>query len=110
MTAFDDEIFLKCRLFNPKGEIICTMKDESGRYQPNLLRQNSTGNIVGRMINPITRPDWLVPGCILYGIVQGYKMALTLEPIIPSRISGLTEELGEKLRFSYVVVTEFKDV
>lgn len=108
-TAFDDADFLRCELTNAKGTIICTMRNESGRYQPDLIRQNSSGDITGRMIDPPKRPDWLIPGTILYGIVQGYKLSLTLEPIIPSRIAGLTDELGEKLRFSYVVVAEFKD-
>lgn len=108
-TVFSDDLFIKSTLTtaDKKNKIICTLKDSQNRYLGDLLRQDSKGFVTGRLIEPVNIPSWLVPGTVLYGEVQSLKMALTYEGVAQSRIEGLTEILGAKVRFSYVTVSEF---
>ena len=110
-TVYSDPIFIKYELTTADGKnrIICTLSDQTGRYIADLLRQDSKGFAVGNMIDPVVIPDWMVPGVVFYGVVGGLKTVLTLEPTIQSRISGLQQILGDKVRFSYVSVSEFND-
>lgn len=108
-VVFEDDLFKKSILYtsDKKRSIACTLKDNQGRYAGDMLRQDSKGSVIGRMIEPAITPDWLVPGTVLNGEVNGFKLILTVEPVIQSRIKGLSEILGDKVRFSYVVVSEF---
>lgn len=114
-TVFADETFLKCELFTMDNSrsIICTLRDPaSGRFEPDLLRQIGRGFLNGRMVSPANIPNWLESGSILKldSIEQSFKAILTYQPTAQSRINRLRDILGDKVRFSYVVVTEFKDV
>lgn len=109
MTIFADDTFIKSSLTtaDKKNSVICTLRDGQGSINLDFLRQDSKGTLVGRMVEPAIKPDWLVPGTILYGEVGGLKVVLTLEPGVRSRIAGMSQELGDKLKFSYVTITEF---
>jgi hypothetical protein len=110
MTIFDDGLFIKSELKTIDGKTIinCTLRDsDSGRFLDELVRSDSKGFVVGRMVSPPRRPDWMVPGTIFKSEIQGLKLTLTLQPTVQSRISGVTDILGEKIKFSYVVVSEF---
>jgi hypothetical protein len=106
-TVFSDDIFQKSLLRTIDGkEIICTLRSDNGSFLQSLIRNDSKGVVIGRMIEPITIPSWMVPGTVFSGSVNGFDCVLTLEPTIPSRIS-LQNILGDKVRFSYMVVSEF---
>lgn len=109
-TIFSDDLFIKSELYtsDKKNKIICTLRDSQNKYVADLLRQDNRGNLSGRLVEPVEIPSWLVPGTILYGTVQSIKMTLTYEGVVQSRIEGLTEQLGAKLRFSFVSTTEFQ--
>jgi hypothetical protein len=108
-SIFADNLFLKSTLTtaDKKNTIVCTLRDSQSRYLADLLRQDSKGSLVGRIVDPAEIPGWLVPGTVLYGVVQGMQMTLTYDGVIQSRIEGLTDLLGDKVRFSYVVTSEF---
>lgn len=110
-TIYLDDLFQKSTLTSIDGShtIVCTLKSQDGRYIADLLRSDSKGECTGRMVEPSTIPDWMVPGTILKGVVSGLKMVLTVEPVLQSRVEGVVELLGAKLKFSYVVVAEFND-
>lgn len=110
-TVFNDSIFIKTELVTNDGKnrIICTLRDQSGRYLADLLRNDSKGFCNGRLVDPPITPDWLVPGTVLYGTVNGLKTVVTVEPSIQSRINGLANITGDRVRFSYVTVTEFSN-
>lgn len=112
MTIFADEIFTKSELttLDGKNKIICTLRDRQGKFTPDLIRQDSKGSCFGRMVEPIKIPDWCVPGTVLKGVVNGIRLTLTVEPSIPSRIVGLADLLGDKIVFSYTIVSEFPNV
>lgn len=114
-TVFSDDLFLKCDLFtvDKSRKIIATLKDPvSGRYIPDLLRQDGTGFLIGRLVDPVHIPEWLKSGTVLIMDTdeQNFRAALTFQPIAQSRIRELTDLLGDKVRFSYVVTSEFSDV
>lgn len=110
-TVFSDPIFIKTELTANDGKkIICTLRDQSGRYLADLLRNDSKGFCNGYLVDPSITPAWLVPGTVLYGVVNGLKCVLTVEPSIQSNILGLDKILGNTISFSYVVTTEFSDV
>lgn len=107
-TVFSDPIFVKSTLTTADGKsIICTLKDQSGRYLADLIRNDSKGFCNGYLISPTITPSWMVPGTVLYGAVNGLKGAFTVEPTIQSNIAGLDKILGHTVRFSYVAVNEF---
>jgi len=112
MTVYSDDLFLKSELTTTDGQkrIICTLRNTQGRYIADLLRNDSKGSCSGRMIDPEKVPDWCVPGTIFRGVVNGVRLVLTVEPVIQSRIAGLTDLLGDKVSFSYVAVSEFPNV
>lgn len=112
MTIFADELFTKSELttLDGKKKIICTLRDRQGKFTPDLVRQDSKGSCSGRMVEPVNIPDWCVPGTVLKGLVNGVWLTLTVEPSIPSRIAGLTDLLGQKIVFSYTIVSEFPNV
>lgn len=113
MTVFDDELFISTDLYtvDMKNHITATLKDPiSGRFIPDLLRNDGTGFLVGRMIEPVNIPHWMAPGTIFLMVSeqQEFTATLTYQPIAQSRIKGITDLLGAKVRFSYVVTSEFK--
>ena len=109
MTIFNDDLFIKSELITLDGKrIICTLRDNlSGRYLSELTNSDSKGFCVGRMIDPFVLPGWMIPGTIFKSDIQGLKVTLTLQPSIQSRISELQSILGDKVRFSYMIVSEF---
>jgi hypothetical protein len=110
MTAFSTPEFKQTTLTNVAGDsIICWLRFDSGKFEPDFLRNQSTGFMSGFMTEPKTKPEWLIPGCIMSGDVLGVKATLTLEPSFDSSIVEVDEELGEKIKFSYIVNSEFKD-
>jgi hypothetical protein len=110
MTAFDSPEFIHSDLYNIRDEYIkCWLRPESGKFNPDFLRNESQGFLTGFMIEPQTKPSWLIPGCILTGTVLGVTLTLTLEPSFMFSIVELDLELGEKVRFSYVINSEFFD-
>jgi hypothetical protein len=110
-TVYSDPIFIKTELLTSDGKnrITCTLKDQSGRYLADLLRNDSKGFCFGRLVDPPASPSWLVPGTVLHGTINGLKAVLTVEPKIQSRIAGLQNILGDAIHFSYVSVTEFNN-
>jgi hypothetical protein len=108
-TVFSDDLFKKSELFttDKKNKVVCSLKDASGKYAGDLVRQDSKGFVIGRIINPSSIPEWLIPGTVLKGVVNGLPMILTMEPQIQSRVQGTSDILGDKIKFSYVVVSEF---
>jgi hypothetical protein len=110
MTAFSTSEFIYSDLSNIRDEYIrCWLRAENGKFTPDFLRNESQGFLTGFMINPTKKPIWLIPGCILTGDILGIPTTLTLEPSYRFSIEGLDDELGEKVRFSYVVNSEFSD-
>jgi hypothetical protein len=114
-TIYSDDIFLKCTLYTVDGtkKVIATLGDPiSGRFTPDLLRQDGTGVLIGRLVEPPTIPDWLKPGTILKmnNSEQQFQATLTYQPIAQTKIKGLVNILGSKVRFTYIITTEFKDV
>lgn len=111
MTAFSDVTdFIQTKLSNIKGDSFkCWLRSESGKFTPESLRSTSDGFLTGFMVEPIVKPSWLIPGVIVTGLVLGVEATLSLEPSFNYAIVGLDEELGEKVRFSYVVNSEFSD-
>lgn len=109
MTVFSDSIFLPSTLYtaNCKNKLVATLKGVDGRSIEQLVRNDTRGYCEGRLIEPVTIPDWLVPETVLSGNIQGMKVALTYRGVIQSRIKGITDLLGAKVSFSYMVVTEF---
>lgn len=109
-TVFNDPIFIKTELTtnDGKNKIICTLRDQSGRFiTKDLLRNDSKGFCNGYLVNPPVTPDWLVPGTVLYGTINGLKTVVTVEPTVQSNIKGLQTILGDRVLFSYVTITEF---
>jgi hypothetical protein len=110
MTAFNTPEFITTELTNIRGETIkCWIRAESGKFNPDFLRNESQGFLTGFMIEPTIKPSWLIPGCILTGEVLGLPTTLTLEPSYKSPIVEVDQELGEKIKFSYVINSEFSD-
>lgn len=114
-TVFEDNIFYKCELFtvDKSKSILATLRDPvSGRHIPDLLRNDGTGFLTGRLIKPETIPEWLKNGVvfIMNSEDQRFNATLTYQPIAQTRIKGLTEILGDKIKFNYVVTTQYKDV
>lgn len=109
--VFSDPTFKRTVLINRDSETItCWLKSESGRFSRDALVSQSLGNLRGYMIEPLKKPQWMIPGVILRGVVLGVPCVLTLEPSFESPIEGLDDELGEALNFSYVINTEYTDV
>lgn len=108
-TVFSDPVFNQTTLqtLDKRRSIICTLKGDEGRTQLDLTRVDSEGFITGWMIEPASVPDWMVPGTILTGKVQGLPLSLTFQATIQSNIAGLDELLGDKVRFRFSVTTEF---
>jgi hypothetical protein len=114
-TVYSDDIFLKCTLYTVDGtrKIVASLGDPvSGRFIPDLLRQDGTGILIGRLVEPPIIPDWMKPGTVLKmsSKDQQFQATLTYQPTAQSKIAGLVHILGSKVRFNYVVTTEFKDV
>lgn len=110
MAFSDASDFVHTELTNIRGEYLKVwLKAENGKFTPDFLRNQSQGFLTGFMVEPLKKPSWLIPGCILTGEVLGILTTLTLEPSYNFPIVGLDDELGEKVRFSYVVNSEFKD-
>jgi hypothetical protein len=110
MTAFFTADFIQTELANLKGDkFICWLRPQSGRYTPDLIRASSNGGFTGYMIEPTVKPDWLIPGVIVFGTVLGSPVSLTLQPSFKSAIKEIDEELGERLDFTFEMSTEFKD-
>ena len=109
-TVYSQSLFIKSILSTSDGRntVECTLKEQQGRFNvEDLVRNDSKGNLVGRLTNPTVTPNWLVPGTVLYGKVNNIPITATVEPVIQSRIKGLQKILGDKIMLSYVVVTEF---
>lgn len=111
MTAFsDDNDFVHTILSNAKGDSFkCWLRSESGKFTPESLRSTSDGFLTGFMVEPIVKPSWLIPGVIVTGVILGVTTALSMEPSFNYAIVGLDAELGEKIRFSFVINSEFSD-
>jgi hypothetical protein len=109
MSIFSDDLFIKSELKTTDGKtIFCTLRDsDSGRFLEEIVKTDSKGFVVGRMTEPTKAPAWMIPGTIFKSEIQGLKVTLTLQPKIQSRISGISDLLGEKVRFSYAAVSDF---
>lgn len=109
-TVFADDEFVSTDLTNRDGTVIrCWLRDSSSSVLLDLLRNDSNGTIKGFMVDPPNKPDWMVPGVILKGVVLGVECYLTLQPSFKFAIAGIDEELGEKVSFSFSTSTEFND-
>ena len=106
-TVFSDNLFRKVELttLDQSKKIVCTVRQANSNYQPDLLRQDTKTIVIGRAMGSL--PSWLVPGTVLYGVLDGFKSAFTYEGVVQSRVEGLTELLGARVRFSVVTVSEF---
>lgn len=111
VTAFSSDEFIKIELINGFGEkILVWLKNDTATFNSDFLTNNSTGFLSGFMVEPPKKPNWMIPGVILSGLVLGIPCTLTLEPSFTLPIAGVDEEIGEKVRFSFVVSTEYQDV
>lgn len=110
-TVYSDDLFDKYLLTNESGGCIkVTLKGETGIHISDLLRNNSEGFCVGYVVDPVTIPNWVVPGLVFPNCdVGGLNLTLTVQPILQSNIKIVRDILGEVIRFSYVSVTEFND-
>lgn len=108
MSVFSDSIFRQTTLSTVDGtkNIVCTLKQATNSYLPDLLRNDSKTILIGRCGVSVL-PVWLVPGTILYGVIDDVKMVFTYDGVVQSRIQGLTDLLGARVKFSVVIVTEF---
>lgn len=109
-TVFSDSTdFIQQTLTTADGKVItCWLRNESGNYRSDLLMNDSQGYLTGFMTNPTKKPSWMVPGVIFYSTVLGLQSVLTLEPSYNFSIVDLDDELGEKVRFSFVVSVEYE--
>lgn len=107
-TVFEDPLFSQISLkTGDNKEIKVILDDERGTFNPGLNRNDSEGFCTGNMVNPEKIPAWMIPGTIFTGTVYGFKMTLTFEPILQSSVALVSDILGDEVRFSYVIVSEF---
>jgi hypothetical protein len=110
MSVFSDDEFVITELTNRDGELIkCWLRDNSSSTLLDLLRNDSTGTLKGYMVEPDVKPNWMIPGTILKGVVLGVECYLTLQPSFKSSIGEIDLELGEKVIFSFSSTSEFSD-
>lgn len=123
-TVFDDPDTFKTTTLTREWdgdnwEIVMSLRAPKGSYIESLIRQDSKGTLVGRVVRVYQNgdlldgvyslPDWAVPGTIFKAVVNGSPVTLTLDSTIQTRIVGLQDELGDKHNFSYVQTSEHED-
>ena len=113
-TVFGKKVFTKTELKTIDGinKIVCFLKSENGdRFSPDLLRNQSSGFVNGYLIFPPFKPDWLIPGVIIKGKINNglIEYVFTIEPTINLPIEKARKKLGDQVRFSWILATEYRD-
>lgn len=113
-TIFGKKVFTKTELKTIDGEnqITCFLKSENGdRFSPDLLRNQSSGFVSGYLVVPAFKPSWLIPGVVLKGKINkgSIEYFFTIEPTINLPIEKARKRLGDPVRFSWILATEYRD-
>jgi hypothetical protein len=113
-TVFGKSAFTKNTLSTTDGlnSIICWLKSENGdRFSPDLLRNQSNGFVSGYLVQPAFKPQWLIPGIVLRGVINQdfIEYIFTVEPSINISIPKARKKLGDPIRFSWILATEYRD-
>ena len=113
-TVFSKPIFSRSVLstIDNLNSIVCWLKTETGdRFSPDLLRNQSQGFVSGYLIEPAFKPSWLIPGVVLKGKINNgdVEFIFTVESTINLGIEKARKKLGDEIRLSWILATQYKD-
>ena len=111
-SVFAKKVFTQNTLttLDSKNSFTCYLRSENGdRFSPDLLRNQSEGFVLGYLTNPQYKPDWLIPGIILKGKINNgnIEYIFTVEPTVNLGIEKARKKIGDEIRLSWILATEY---
>ena len=111
-TVFSKKVFTQSKLQTLDGvhSFECWLKSENGdRFSPDLIRNQSEGFVLGYLTEPPLKPNWLIPGLVMKGKINDSNTdyIFTVEPTVNSGIYKVRKKLGDEIRLSWILASEY---